>query len=137
MERRLERIHRSLGELIEWHEPEALALEDIYFGKNVRSAMAVGQASGVGDARRRPARRALLRLHAAGDQDGGLRLGRRRQEAGPADGRHPARPARAAAPDHAADALAVAICHGGSAGSARPTVGSRPTAPRSAARLAG
>ena len=37
----------ALAELIAWHEPKALAIEDIYFGKNVRSAMAVGQASGV------------------------------------------------------------------------------------------
>ena len=36
-----------LAELIAWHEPAALALEDLYFGKNVRSAIAVGQARGV------------------------------------------------------------------------------------------
>src|SRR6478609_4344329 len=42
MERRLERIHGALSELIAWHEPLALAIEDVYFGKNVRSAMAVG-----------------------------------------------------------------------------------------------
>ena len=47
IERRLERIHGSLAELIAWHEPTSLAIEDLYFGKNVRSAMAVGQASGV------------------------------------------------------------------------------------------
>jgi crossover junction endodeoxyribonuclease RuvC len=46
-EQRLARIHRSLGELIEWHEPSAMALEDLYFGKNVGSALAVGQARGV------------------------------------------------------------------------------------------
>ena len=96
IERRLERIHRALAELIAWHEPKAMAIEDVYFGKNVRSAMAVGQASGVAMLAAAAARRALLRLHAAGDQDGRLRLRRRRQEAGAADGRHPARPARAA-----------------------------------------
>src|SRR5260221_6798005 len=47
MERRLEKIHGSLVELIAWHEPKALAIEDVFFGKNVRTAMAVGQASGV------------------------------------------------------------------------------------------
>ena len=47
IELRLERIHRELAELISWHEPKAMALEDVFFGKNVRSAMAVGQASGV------------------------------------------------------------------------------------------
>lgn len=44
---RLRQIHHSIRELLEAHEPEALALEDLYFGKNVRSAMGVGQARGV------------------------------------------------------------------------------------------
>ena len=46
-ERRLARIHASLAELIDWHQPIAVALEDVYFGKNVRSAIGVGQARGV------------------------------------------------------------------------------------------
>src|SRR4051795_6322708 len=44
---RLHHIHRSLAELIAWHEPAAVAIEEVYFGKNVGSAMAVGRASGV------------------------------------------------------------------------------------------
>jgi len=47
IERRLRRIHEDLAELIAWHSPVAVALEDVYFGKNVRSAIAVGQARGV------------------------------------------------------------------------------------------
>jgi crossover junction endodeoxyribonuclease RuvC len=47
LEQRLEIVHSSVAELLAWHEPEALALEDLYFGKNVRSAMKVGQARGV------------------------------------------------------------------------------------------
>ncbi len=47
LERRLESIHAAVAELLTWHEPEALALEDLYFGKNVQSAMKVGQARGV------------------------------------------------------------------------------------------
>ncbi|MEZ5155046.1 MAG: crossover junction endodeoxyribonuclease RuvC [Solirubrobacterales bacterium] len=46
-EQRLLRIHDSICELIEWHEPHSLALESIYFGRNVRSAIGVGQARGV------------------------------------------------------------------------------------------
>ncbi|MFN8112427.1 MAG: crossover junction endodeoxyribonuclease RuvC [Solirubrobacterales bacterium] len=46
-EQRLRRIHDSICELIAWHEPESVALESIYFGKNVRSAIGVGQARGV------------------------------------------------------------------------------------------
>lgn len=44
---RLARIHASLTELIAWHEPVAVAIEDLYFGRNVRSAIGVGQARGV------------------------------------------------------------------------------------------
>ena len=46
-EERLAKIHDGLGQLIAWHEPEAMALEDLYFGKNVGSALSVGQARGV------------------------------------------------------------------------------------------
>ncbi len=46
-EQRLRRIHDSIVELIEWHEPQSVALESIYFGKNVKSAIGVGQARGV------------------------------------------------------------------------------------------
>jgi crossover junction endodeoxyribonuclease RuvC len=46
-EQRLRKIHDAICELIAWHEPESVALESIYFGKNVRSAIGVGQARGV------------------------------------------------------------------------------------------
>jgi crossover junction endodeoxyribonuclease RuvC len=46
-EQRLQRIHESIAELIEWHGPHAVALESIYFGRNVNSAIGVGQARGV------------------------------------------------------------------------------------------
>jgi len=49
VERRLARLHESLGELIRWHEPKAMALEDLFFGKNVASALSVGEARGVAD----------------------------------------------------------------------------------------
>src|SRR2546421_3717306 len=112
-ERRLERIHTAIAELIEWHEPSAVAVEELYFGKNVRSAMAVGQARGVvllAAAQRRVScfsytpqaiKMAVCGSGAADkrqvQQMVGLLLGL------------PEPPA----PDHAADALAVAICHGG------------------------
>ena len=50
VEQRLARLHESLGELIRWHEPKAMALEDLFFGKNVASALSVGEARGVGHA---------------------------------------------------------------------------------------
>ncbi|HWB69764.1 MAG TPA: crossover junction endodeoxyribonuclease RuvC [Solirubrobacterales bacterium] len=116
IERRLERIHRALSELISWHEPKAMAIEEIYFGKNVRSAMTVGHASGV----------AMLAAAQAGVDcftytpqaikmavcgSGGADKAQVQRMVGTLLGL-PEPPT----PDHAADALAVAICHGGTAG---------------------
>jgi crossover junction endodeoxyribonuclease RuvC len=47
LERRLADIHGRVGELIDLHAPDALAIEELYFGANVRTAFAVGQARGV------------------------------------------------------------------------------------------
>jgi crossover junction endodeoxyribonuclease RuvC len=116
MERRLERIHQSLRELIAWHEPKAMAIEEIFFGKNVRSAMAVGQASGV--AMLAAAEHGVgcftytpqaIKMAVCGSGGAGKRQVQRM--VGTLLGL-PEPPT----PDHAADALAVAICHGGSAG---------------------
>lgn len=116
MERRLERIHGTLAELIAWHEPRAMAIEEVYFGRNVRSAMAVGQATGV----------AML----AASQRGVVCFAYTPQAikmavcgSGAADKRQVQRMVGTLlglptppTPDHAADALAVAICHGGGGG---------------------
>jgi crossover junction endodeoxyribonuclease RuvC len=44
---RLLSIHRQLGELIQRYRPEAVAVEELFFSKNVRTAMSVGHARGV------------------------------------------------------------------------------------------
>ena len=40
-------IHERVGQLLDEYQPEAVAVEDLYFGTNARSAFAVGQARGV------------------------------------------------------------------------------------------
>jgi len=116
MERRLARIHGALRELIAWHEPKAMALEEVYFGKNVRSAMAVGQASGV--AMLAAAEHGVgcfsytpqaIKMAVCGS--GAAGKGQVQKMVGTLLGL-PEPPS----PDHAADALAVAICHGGTDG---------------------
>jgi len=116
IERRLERIHESLAELIAWHEPGAMAIEEVFFGKNVRTAMAVGQASGVAmlaAAKRRVPCFAYtpqaIKMAVCGSGAAGKRQVQRM--VGTLLGL-PEPPT----PDHAADALAVAICHGSRAG---------------------
>jgi crossover junction endodeoxyribonuclease RuvC len=111
LERRLAAISTKLDELIAEHGPDALAVEDIFFGRNVRTAFAVGQARGAvlaaagaggvpcfaytpqavklavcghGNARKEQVQKMVAAL-----------LGLERPPAS----------------DHAADALALAICH--------------------------
>lgn len=112
-EKRLGRIHAALRELMDWHEPVSIGLEDLYFGKNVRSALAVGQARGV--AMLAAAERNLecfdytpqaVKMAVCGS--GGAGKDQVQQMVGTLLGL-PSPPSS----DHAADALAVAICHAG------------------------
>ncbi|HSZ06586.1 MAG TPA: crossover junction endodeoxyribonuclease RuvC [Solirubrobacteraceae bacterium] len=110
-ERRLAQIHAAVGALLNEHEPDAVALEELYFGQNVRTAFAVGQARGV----------VLL----AGGQHGLPCASYTPQQvkgavcgSGRAQKDQVARMVKTLLglteeprPDHAADALAVAVCH--------------------------
>ena len=46
LEARLKRIYTRVRDLIAIYRPQALAIEDLFFGDNVRTAFAVGQARG-------------------------------------------------------------------------------------------
>ncbi len=46
-ERRLAIVYGRLSEILDEHDCEAVALEQLYFGENAQSAFAVGQARGV------------------------------------------------------------------------------------------
>ena len=110
LERRLAEIHARVGALLDAHQPEAIAIEELYFGANARTAFAVGQARGV----------VLL---AAGQRGVPSRSYTPQQVKGAVCGSGRAAKDQVArmvarllgldappAPDHAADALAVAIC---------------------------
>jgi crossover junction endodeoxyribonuclease RuvC len=47
LENRLRQIYDGLTELIQQHQPQALALEEIFLASNVRSAFILGQVRGV------------------------------------------------------------------------------------------
>jgi crossover junction endodeoxyribonuclease RuvC len=108
---RLQHIYRELRALVSEWQPDAAAVEELFFSKNARTALAVGHARGV----------ALLAL-----ADAGLSI----QEYKPAEvkqavagyGGAPKEQVQGMVqlllgmhetprPDDAADALAVAICH--------------------------
>lgn len=110
-ELRLAHLHAELCELLQTHQPDAVALEELYFGANVASAMAVGQARGV-------------ILLAAGQRGLGCHGYTPQQVksavcgSGRADKDQVTRMVQSVLsltepprPDHAADALAVAVCH--------------------------
>jgi crossover junction endodeoxyribonuclease RuvC len=109
-EQRLAEIHAGVGELLARHRADAVGVEELYFGANARTAFAVGQARGV----------VLLAAGQAGVpvrsytpqqvKQGVCGSGRAGKEQ---VGRMVAvllRLSAPPAPDHAADALAVAIC---------------------------
>jgi len=115
VEKRLARIHASLAELIEWHEPKAMALEDLFFGRNVGSALAVGQARGV--AMLSAAERGLSCFDYTPQAVKKAVCGSGAADKGQVQRMVAALLSLPEPPqsDHAADALAVAICHAGAA----------------------
>ncbi|HEV2768975.1 MAG TPA: crossover junction endodeoxyribonuclease RuvC [Solirubrobacteraceae bacterium] len=110
-ERRLAAIHARIGALLDEHRAQALAIEDLFFGQNVRTAFAVGQGRGV--ALLAAGQRGVPCFSYTPQQIKGAVCGNGRA-AKDQVGRMVAavlaleRPPR---PDHAADALAVAVCH--------------------------
>jgi crossover junction endodeoxyribonuclease RuvC len=119
LERRLAAIAARLGELIADHSPTALAVEDIFFGRNVRTAFAVGQARGAVLA----AAGAVgvpcfaytpqaVKLAVCGSGRAGKDQVQRMVAALLGLAEPPAS-------DHAADALALAICHANHSGGIR------------------
>ena len=114
-EERLAKIHDSLAQLIEWHEPKAMALEDLFFGRNVGSALAVGQARGV--AMLSAAERGLSCFDYTPQAVKKAVCGSGAADKGQVQRMVAALLSLPEPPqsDHAADALAVAICHAGAA----------------------
>ena len=47
MEKRIEKIFAKVSELVETYQPDDLAVEELFFNKNVQTALTVGQARGV------------------------------------------------------------------------------------------
>lgn len=106
---RLDAIHRRLRELISEHEPTHAAVEEIFFSRNVKTAVAVAQARGV-------AIQATVGLELAEFSPPRIKLALVGH--GRADKSQVQQMVRAVLnlpevprPDHAADALAAALCH--------------------------
>lgn len=108
---RLLQLYRSLKELIDLHHPDSGAVEKLFFARNVRSALSVGQARGI----------ALLALAQADiplAEYTPLEIKQAVAGYGNAEKFQVQQMVRALLglidvpqPDDAADALAIAICH--------------------------
>ena len=110
-ELRLAAIHARVAELIELYAPAAVALESLYFGVNVQSASAVGQARGV--VMLAAGQRSLACHDYTPQQVKGAVCGSGRADKGQVQRmvQQMLGLTELPRPDHAADALAVAICH--------------------------
>jgi crossover junction endodeoxyribonuclease RuvC len=111
LERRLDQIYTRIVELIDCYRAQVMALEDLYFGKNVRTALAVGQARGV--VLLAAGKQALPCVSYTPQQIKSAVCGSGRANKDQVQRmvmsllKLPTLPK----PDHAADALAVGICH--------------------------
>jgi crossover junction endodeoxyribonuclease RuvC len=132
LESRLATVHKRVLELIDEHACEAMALEQLYFGANVQTAFAVGHARGVtmlaGGQRGLPCFsytpqrvKSAVCGNGRAAKDQVARMVQTLLEL-------PELPR----PDHASDALAVAICHHNAA----PLVAALATAAQTPARVA-
>ncbi|MBN1230769.1 MAG: crossover junction endodeoxyribonuclease RuvC [Anaerolineales bacterium] len=111
MPQRLEQLYQELSSLLQRVQPDIAAVEKIFFSKNVRTAMSVGQARGV----------ALLALSQASVLIGEYTPNEIKQAIagyGSADKQQVQQMVKIILnmddiprPDDAADGLAVAICH--------------------------
>ncbi|MFT4035118.1 MAG: crossover junction endodeoxyribonuclease RuvC [Patulibacter sp.] len=109
LELRLAEIHDVISSVLDTHEVDAVAVEELYFGRNASSAVAVGQARGVS-------------LVLAGLRGIGCHSYTPQHVKQAVCGRGSAEKAQVQrmigallgitpGTDHAADALAVALCH--------------------------
>ena len=111
LELRLAAIHARVGELVDEHRPDALAVEELFFGINVKTAFAVGHARGavlLAAGERALPCRGYTPQQVKGAVCGSGRAGKAQVQRMVGALLALPEPPR---PDHAADALAVAICH--------------------------
>lgn len=111
MPERLLKLHQGLVEIVDLHRPENGAVEKLFFQKNVKTAISVGQARGV-------ALLALAETEIPISEYAPMEIKQAVVGYGGADKRQVQLMVKALLnlddiprPDDAADALAVAICH--------------------------
>ena len=108
---RLKRIHDEVADLIARHEPAAVALEESYVGADARTALSVGQARGAALVACAAAEVACAEYPPASVKQAVCGYGRAEKAQVQRMVRSILGLDEEPRPHHAADALAVAICH--------------------------
>jgi crossover junction endodeoxyribonuclease RuvC len=111
IEQRLKVIHDGVTALIAEHEPDAVALEESFVGANARIALSVGQARGAVLVACAQAEVCCLEYPPASVKHAVCGYGRADKGQMQRMVKAILGMAEAPTPSHAADALAVAICH--------------------------
>lgn len=119
MAQRLRIIHRELGDLVARLQPEAVVVEEIFFSRNVKTAIVVAQARGVAVLAAALANVPVAdytpnEIKKAVSGRGGAGKGQVQRMVATLLGLN-----EIPRPDHAADALAAALCHAHSLKTAR------------------
>lgn len=108
---RLRRLYEGLQGLIQAHRPEAAAVERLFFGRNVTTAFAVGQARGVALLALAQAEIPVYEYTPADVKQALVGYGNAPKAQIQAMVRMLLRLPETPRPDDVADALAVAVCH--------------------------
>ena len=108
---RLKTIYDELVQLATEYQPELFVLEDVIFSKNVTSAFAVGEARGIAKLVAASTNRQVYSYPAAQVKQAVVGYGKATKRQVQEMVKILLRLKEIPRPDHAADALAIAICH--------------------------
>lgn len=108
---RLKIIYDQLIQLVSQHQPELFVLEDVFFSKNVSSAFAVGEARGITKLVAANTNRQVYSYPPAQVKQAVVGYGKASKRQVQEMVKILLKLDEIPRPDHAADALAVAICH--------------------------
>lgn len=108
---RLPMLYEGLVELIKEHKPDAVAIEELFFNKNVRTALSVGHARGVAILAAAHAGLSVAEYTPLQVKQAVVGYGRATKEQVQSMVKILLHMDHIPRPDDAADALAVAICH--------------------------
>ena len=113
---RLQHIYNWLLDFINKHKPDVMAVEELYFNKNVKTAILVGQARGVVLLTGAQAKLPIAEYTPLQVKQAVVGYGRAKKNQVQQMVKILLKLDEIPTPDDAADALAVAICHGNSLG---------------------